>query len=122
MTDIKRLLTDADPVQHDDGLSFDDAQAIRREMLGAIADPQVAASAWHRPLALAAAAALILGISGVAGHRSSSTTSRSVVPVDPAMPSGSSGENTRQLRFATPGGTRIIWIFDQNLRLQESMP
>jgi hypothetical protein len=36
--------------------------------------------------------------------------------------SGGDGGDRRQLQFSTPGGTRIIWIFDQNFRLQESMP
>ena len=39
-----------------------------------------------------------------------------------AIDAGGGDGDRRQLQFATPGGTRIIWIFDQNLRLQESMP
>ncbi|HEY7501506.1 MAG TPA: hypothetical protein VH740_23490 [Vicinamibacterales bacterium] len=120
MTDINKLLKDADPLRDDDGLSCDEAQAIRREMMGAIPDPLVTVPAWRRPLTIAAAAALILGVSGAVGHRTSSTVSESSAPDTPTTALGSSG--TRQLRFATPGGTRIIWIFDPNLRLQESMP
>ncbi len=121
MTDITTLLKDADPVRHEEGLSFDDAQAMRREMLGAIADSVMTVPLWRRPLTFAAAAALMFGVSGVMGHRQSSSiadsSGRLVGPID----AGSSADQ-RQLQFATPGGTRIIWIFDRNLRLQESMP
>jgi hypothetical protein len=123
MTDIKSLLRDADPVRHEDGLSSDDAQSIRREMLAALADAPVAVPAWRRPLTLAAAAALIFGVSGVMGHRSSWNVESSREPVFAGADDDASGSvDRRQLQFATPGGTRIIWIFDQNLRLQESMP
>jgi hypothetical protein len=80
--------------------------------------------AWRRPLTLAAAAALIFGVSGVMGHRSYWNVVDS--PREPAFAGAADDESgsvdRRQLQFATPGGTRIIWIFDQNLRLQESMP
>ena len=123
MTDISKLLRDADPVHHEDGLSSDDAQSIRRAMLEAICDPPEAAPAWRRPVMIAAAAALVLGVSGLVGHRNSSTVSDRAEPRALADNGGSSGDiDRRQLQFATPGGTRIIWIFDQNLRLQESMP
>ena len=29
---------------------------------------------------------------------------------------------TRQLQFATPGGTRIIWVFNSEFDLKESIP
>lgn len=121
MTDINRLLKEADPLQHDDGLTSADAQSIRREMLGAIDDPVVTVPAWRRPMTIAAAAAVILGVSGIVGHRNSSIGIDSRESTSALVDAGSS-DTPRQLQFATPGGTRIIWIFDQNVRLQESMP
>jgi hypothetical protein len=28
----------------------------------------------------------------------------------------------RQLQFATPGGTRIIWVFNSEFEMRETMP
>jgi len=28
----------------------------------------------------------------------------------------------RQLQFSTPGGTRIIWVFDSEFQLKETLP
>jgi hypothetical protein len=126
MTDLTQLLKDADPLRDpaadDASLSAADAQTIRREMLAAIPESAGLFPAWQRPMVVAALTALMIAVAGVAGHRappasSETDTTRSLVPA------GSSGElDCRQLQFATPGGTRIIWIFDQSLRLQESMP
>jgi hypothetical protein len=123
MTDITRLLRDADPVREEDGLSSDDAQSIRRDMLGAIVDPPLAAprEMWRRPVTIAAALALVFGV-GSYLDRHERRVVDSTDPVVPATGAGSSDDTRRQLQFATPGGTRIIWTFDQNLRLQESLP
>jgi hypothetical protein len=123
MTDVKTLLTDGDPVRSDGELSPADALRMRR-LIVAAAEPTVVRTPWQRPFAIAAVGALVAVVGTIAGHR------RIVDPV-PAAPAteplaaigGSSiADERRQLQFATPGGTRIIWIFDQNLRLQESMP
>jgi hypothetical protein len=123
MTDLTKLLQEADPVRSDGELSPAEAQSIRRAMLAAAREPSGSFSVWRRPLAVAALVALLIGIGGVPGHRTSEPEA------DPArmashQPDGGSsvGNDRRQLQFATPGGTRIIWIFDDNLRLQESMP
>jgi hypothetical protein len=134
MIDVTRLLKEADPLRDaqssDATLSFEASQAIRRAMLAAVPErPAVfsvfsAFRAWQRPAVLAAVAALMVVLSGIAGHQVSSTGASSSaastgILTDDAAPDGGA---RRQLQFATPGGTRIIWIFDENLRLQESMP
>jgi hypothetical protein len=128
MTDIKRLLQDADPMREEEGLAPDDAQRMRRTMLAARDEDEshVAFFLWRRPWALALAVVVVLiGLGGVAGdgrfgfERNRSEDLRAAAPF---IGSGSSeAGDRRQLQFATPGGTRIIWIFDENLRLQESM-
>ena len=124
MTDLKTLLTDGDPVRKEGELSPADASRMRRLIVAAASEPSMARTPWQRPFAIAAIGALVAVVGAVAGHW------RIVGPV-PATPAtepqaaigGSSiADEPRQLQFATPGGTRIIWIFDQNLRLQESMP
>jgi hypothetical protein len=67
---------------------------------------------------LAATAVLTLAMAVLAGHRAPrSAPERGDVPL-PAAAIGS----PRQLQFATPGGTRIIWVFDDALDLKETMP
>jgi hypothetical protein len=124
MTDLKTLLTEGDPVRNEGELSPADASRMRRLIVAATAEPSVARTPWQRPFAVAAIGALVAVVGTIAGHR------RIVDPVpapqatEPLAAIGGSSiaDERRQLQFATPGGTRIIWIFDQNLRLQESMP
>lgn len=124
MTNLKTLLTDGDPVREEGELSAADALRMRRRIVAAAPESSVVRTPWQRPFAMAGIGALVAVVGAIAGHR------RIVDPV-PATPAteplaaigGSSmGDERRQLQFATPGGTRIIWIFDQNLHLQESMP
>jgi len=116
MKDLKRLLIDGDPVVREPGLSDADVQAIRRTILVETRRQPASSpmSSWPRPLALAAAlaACLVLGISiGLRlGHDPASiTSSRAVVP--------SVHDVRRQLQMTSPGGTRIIWTFHQELDL-----
>jgi hypothetical protein len=128
MTDPSTLLKAADPLREESaetGLTPDEAQAIRREMIAAIPDIVDVRPMWRRPLVVAVAAAgLVASVTGIFGHRLGPRPA--VAPEMPPMqaqmdPSGGGGER-RQLQFSTPGGTRIIWIFDESLRLQEPMP
>ena len=41
---------------------------------------------------------------------------------EPARVASASPAMVRQLQFATPGGTRIIWQFDPNFSLRETLP
>ena len=124
MTDLKTLLTDGDPVRKEGELSPADASRMRRLIVAAAPEPSVARTPWQRPFAIAAIGALVAVVGAIAGHR------RSVDPVpanqatEPLAAIGGSSiaDERRQLQFSTSGGTRIIWIFDDNLRLQESMP
>jgi hypothetical protein len=124
MTDLNTLLKNADPIRDDGGLSDGDAQRMRRVVVAATLEAPPARTPWLRPFALTAVGALLVVVGTMAGDR---------VVVEQALPETAAGSaavggggaadgERRQLQFATPGGTRIIWIFDQNLRLQESMP
>lgn len=123
MTDLNTLLKNADPVRDDDGLSPVDAQRMRRVVVAATIEPSPARTPWLRPFAITAVGALLVVLATVAGDRVLVEQALPPAPIDPAVaPAGSTDGERRQLQFSTPGGTRIIWIFDQNLRLQESMP
>jgi hypothetical protein len=128
MIDPSSLLKDADPLREraeEQELSTADAQAIRRAMLiTAAAMPSVIdrRPIWRRPLPLAAAAALVASVSGIVGHRLVTRPEVQPPAADLIASSPGADSDRRQLQFATPGGTRIIWVFDDNLRLQEPIP
>jgi hypothetical protein len=120
MTDLTTLLMDGDPVRVEEGLDPADADRIRRRVIAAAGEAARVGTPWHRPFAVAAVAVLLVIAGTIRSHQ---TVEPTVAAEDPFAMSGSSGDtDRRQLQFATPGGTRIIWIFDENLRLQESMP
>jgi hypothetical protein len=128
MTDLTKLLRDADPLK-DGGenkeLSAADAQVIRRAMVEAAHARPATGSAWQRPLVWAAVAIVLISVGGIAGHRINERASIEPQHVDTgrlAERSGSSADmSPRQVQFSTPGGTRIIWILDPNSSVQESM-
>ena len=130
MTDVGRLLREGDPLKPDspeeiEGLSPAEAQVMRREMLDVLSRPVPMVPVWQRPIAGGALAMLMIAVGALAGHRASPIPA-AAMPDSASSELGSSGwsgdVDCRQLQFSTPGGTRIIWIFDEKLRLQESMP
>ena len=124
MTDLKTLLTAGDPVRKEGELSPADATRMRRLIVAAAPEPSVVRTPWQRPFAIAALGALVAVVGAIAGHRRvvDSVPATQATEAVAAIGGSSIADERRQLQFATPGGTRIIWIFDQNLRLQESMP
>ena len=124
MTDIRTLLREADPLNESrpdsEALAAGNARELRHAILVAARGIAPAPQPWRRPLAFAAVATALTVVGGMIGLRSS-------VPPDAAAEGAAIADATaevdcRQLQFATPGGTRIIWIFDDNARFQESMP
>ncbi len=129
MKNLKTLLRDADPLRDEDELSLADVQAMRRTMLAAVREPVVRLPFWQRPLAVAAIVLLMVGVGVAVGRQMPDREVQNPVGLAAADPAGAAGYvrpvaggDRLQLQFSTPGGTRIIWVFDQNFRLQESMP
>ena len=122
MTDLNKLLNDADPVREDRGLRRVDAGRMRRVIVAAAIEHAADRTPWLRPFAIAAVGALLVVVGTFTGHRVADRPAPAATPDPVTTFGGSTVDDRRQLQFATPGGTRIIWIFDQNLRLQESMP
>ena len=114
MSNWQRILREHDPVEP---LTADDTAAIRRrvvaEAVRASRSPAAAvrlAPVWALGGALTAAA-----IAGILVARTHPHT-----PV--SAPAVSAPGDMRQLQFATPGGTRIIWQFNPDFSFRETHP
>jgi hypothetical protein len=86
------------------------ARAMRRIIIAVAADAEPLPSPW--PLRVAAAGVMLAFLTAGAGeHRTPSGAA------DPVR----AGER-RQIQFATPGGTRIIWELNPDFTLGEALP
>ena len=87
---------------------------MRRAVVAA-AETQVSAAFWPRPMFLAATVAvtIVVGVALGAGlpQRALRPPAAGLALSEPAA-STTRVDERRQLQFATPGGTRIIWVFD----------
>lgn len=120
MTDWRTLLREVDARDEKERLSADDADSMRRAMLAAAAEnrPDPAQGSWMRPLLVAATVVAMIAVGIVAGRRLDLQTAAE----NPAAQGGASVESStaaitvpnRQLQFLTPGGTRIIWVFNSD--------
>jgi hypothetical protein len=112
MTTLQARLREDDPAEAE--LPDADVQEMRRLVVAA-AGP-AAVSAWTLPpVAVAALVALMVGGGLLAGRRAAERDV--VVPIAPEAPPR--GGERRQLQFSTPGGTRIIWVFDSEFKLKD---
>jgi hypothetical protein len=112
---LREALGDGDPIAREGGLSSAEVDRMRRVVVAAAATDRETAF-WPRPMFVAAtlAATLLVGIIG--GSRlPRSETARHAVTTASTTDAASALQvaERRQLQFATPGGTRIIWVFDR---------
>src|SRR5580765_4494495 len=119
--DYKKFLVDGDPAAREPGLDEFHANAMRQRMLLEVRAEREAGSVeregfsratawWLRPIAVAGAVAACLLVAVVVGLRINT-------PAYPGRPVDGRQTPPRQLQFATPGGTRIIWTFHQEIDL-----
>jgi hypothetical protein len=113
MSTLRDWLRSADPLSGEPPPSADDVWQMRHVVTAAARDTRPSPG-WHRTawIATAAVAALVAMVSVGQWRRLESRGTTAVAPQDApsAMPDG--GVRTRQLQFATPGGTRVIWVFN----------
>ena len=120
MKDLTRILRDGDPAADPadaQGLSPAQAAAMRRHILNASARPDLVRTPWSQPLALGALVALTI-VAGVLVGLRLSPVAPQPAGVDAPVPA----EGRRQFQFSTPGGTRIIWVFDPEFQVKETVP
>jgi hypothetical protein len=112
---VTRALREGDPLSREAGLSAEDAAAMRRAIVAAVDRQPSRAAAWPRPLMFAAtlAATIVAGVLVRTRFPSPRPAAvRSQVATPPAGGAAAPDVERRQLQFSTPGGTRIIWVFD----------
>jgi len=113
MTNWQTLLREGDPVRREPALPDDSVDRIRRAVL--TAEPQPRSTSWTMRVTVASALGLLVAAGGWLRE-----THESDRPLPPSQtndrggtPSADTGER-RQLQFATPGGTRVIWVFNSD--------
>jgi hypothetical protein len=121
MTDLGTRLRDALRDEEDERLSAVEAAAMRRAIVAAAGEHQrESARGWFQPLAVAASLVAMVAIGIAIGHRFDVPTEQidDSNGADTALPAQQRPGGARQLQFSTPGGTRIIWIFNSDLDLK----
>ena len=118
MIEIGKLLRDSDPLANEPALAAADIERMRRAAMSHLSGPPTAR--WPQPVLVAVTIALTLIASIALGRRlpppRGAAIGDDVTPSqahDPVSPEPS----RRQLQFATPGGTRIIWVFNSDFSL-----
>jgi hypothetical protein len=117
MKTLAEWMREDDPLQRDPGLSEAEAAAIRRRVVSEAIGRGARRVGWRDAVAVAAAVALMVAVGVTTGRRLPPPAVPAVVTDDEA---GRPAER-RQLQFATPGGTRIIWTFDSEFSLKETV-
>ena len=140
MKDLRSILEEGDPLRHEPPLSAEDAARMRRAVVNA-AGKDHPAPLWRGALALAAIVLLLVAVGRFAGPFDSRDKDRSLRAgraeqtnrsfraghaqrtATQASP-GAVAEQVerRQVQFATPGGTRIIWTLDPEFKIGEVVP
>jgi hypothetical protein len=116
--DLRTRLAEADPLQREPALPDADTARMRRVILETPPAAEIERAFW--PGALAVAGALALAIAGgiFIGDGNTSTPPESAATVQTPVDAG----ERRQVQFATPGGTRIIWTLDPEFKMPEVVP
>jgi hypothetical protein len=119
MTDLRTQIRGAFREDEDDRLPIVEAAAMRRLVIASVrsVDDRRSAAAWFQPLAVAATLVAMIAAGVAIGHRFDDRASIGAVRADD-LPAGQERDGAGQLHFSTPGGTRIIWIFNSDLDLK----
>jgi hypothetical protein len=105
MTPLQELLKDGDPLALEPGLDQTDARAMRRAVIAAADQAGEGRFAWRYAAAMAVMAAAMLGVISTLAQREAAQAdgSQTLAELPPV-----------EMQFSTPGGMRVIWVFDQS--------
>ena len=127
MTDWRIRLRDADRALAPD-VQPETSQRMRRAVLAAVQAEGRPMRPWSRAFAATAAALTLICVgllTSLQGGRLTDDSAAQAPQADPALITAT--EDTaatarQQLQFATPGGTRIIWVFDPGFEVKGTLP
>ena len=127
MTDWRAHVRQAVENADRDSLSADAVRAMRETVVAAARDREVEVTGppWRRPLTLAATILLLIAVGITASRRMDGAfpaSARPPIPGGAADSIAATAPRHRQLQFSTPGGTRIIWVFNSDLDLKAARP
>jgi hypothetical protein len=124
MTHWTERLRDADEALARE-LSAEETQRLKRTVLAA-ASAGAQTRRWSLPFALTAGSLTAAAAALVLTTVMASTDAQPGGAVDAAAAAGEPVATTdagpRQLHFSTPGGTRIIWVFDADFEVKGTLP
>ena len=105
MKPLKELLKDGDPIAHEPGLDEMDARAMRRAVIAAADQTSAGGFTWRYAAAMTVMAAVLIGVISTVARREPPVAdgSQTLAEFPPV-----------EMQFSTPGGTRVIWVFDQS--------
>jgi hypothetical protein len=126
MTDWRIRLRDADRALRDD-VEPETSQRMRRTALAAVPAEGRAVRPWSRAFAATAAALTLICVGLLTSLQGGRLTDDSAAQAqaDPALVTATDDTPAtarQQLQFATPGGTRIIWVFDPGFEVKGTLP
>jgi hypothetical protein len=111
---LQELLKDGDPVVRDASLPAADVERMRRRVVDAEQQRERSFEIGRLPRLAAAMVILAAAAIGVVSWRS--PAGRESSEKGPASRGAAMQPVTRQLIFETPGGTRVIWVFNPEFR------
>ena len=114
MSRLQELLKDGDPVVSDPSLPDADVQRMRRRVIAAGQQRERGFTVRRR--ALLGAATVVLAVAAIGVVRWMGESARESRKDGPANQANVAPPATRQLIFETPGGTRVIWVFNPEFR------
>jgi hypothetical protein len=118
MKTLRTLLREGDPVDREPALAPDDVERMRRAVLASA--ESAPSRAWTMRVAIAAAVSLFVGVGMWIGPSTirPRPAPQPIDEPDQAAAPAIANDQRRQVQFATPGGTRIIWVFDSNFNVR----
>ena len=102
------LLRATDPLAREEDLSEEEVRTLRQQVVLAAVAPRP--GWWPGTVAVAGSVIVALVVGTIAGLRLAPGISESPRPATIA-------DESRQLQFETPGGTRVVWVLNPALDL-----
>jgi hypothetical protein len=128
MADWRTVLREVDARSEEDRLSPEETEAMRRVVLATSSTtaPEPKGWSWMPPMFVAATVVAMIAVGIVAVRRFDHSVppeppSTAQADVSPGISAADVVVPNRQLQFLTPGGTRIIWVFNSEFDLKATM-